>query len=240
MKKFVVIILLSLIFGQDLYEDLLKEKVSDEYCANVIGNITGLLNEGYVYLDYLKAPKQPEGKEDYIEKVDLISELNEISKTNRTFYEFYADIQNVLNKARDGHLSIMASKTPKNISFGNYYFCIPFYYYVKEIFDEKNNTNDTFLTIYLYNANQSSCVNHYSNETIERLKKLNGKRILKINGLDPYEYLEEMGKKGLLAHSSQCRYIFTYNYIDRLYLAYYPLKKEELNVSIEFEGRRRF
>ena len=236
MKKFVVIILLSLIFGQDLYEDLLKEKVSDEYCANVIGNITGILKEGYIYLDYLKAPKQPEGKEDYIEKVDLIAELNEISKTNRTFYEFYADIQNVLNKARDGHLSIMTSKTPKNISFGNYYFCIPFYYYVKEIFDEKNNTNDTFLTIYSFNSNESSCVNHYSNETIERLKKLNGKRILKINGLDPYEYLEEMGKKGLLAHSSQCRYIFTYNYIDRLYLAYYPLKKEELNVSIEFEG----
>ena len=110
MKKFVFIILISITFGQDLYEELIKEKVSEEYCNDVIGNITGILNEGYVYLDYLKAPKQPEGKEDYIEKVDLISELNEINKTNRTFYDFYADIQNVLNKARDGHLSITVLK----------------------------------------------------------------------------------------------------------------------------------
>ena len=236
MKKFFFIILIGLIFGQDLYEDLIKEKVSEEYCNNVIGNITGILREGYVYLDFLKAPKQPKGKEDYIEKVDLISELNEIDRTNRTFYDFYADIQNVLNKARDGHLTIITSETPNKIPFGNYYFCLPFYYYVKEIFDEKNNVNETFLTIYLYNDNQSSCVNHYSNETIERLKKLNGTKILKINGLDPYKYLEEMGKKGLLAHSSQCRYILIYNIIDKLYLDYYPLKKEELNISIEFEG----
>ena len=133
-------------------------------------------------------------------------------------------------------MGLISFETPKNIPFGDYYFCLPFYYYVKEIFDEKNNINDTFLTIYLYNANQSSCLKHYSNEIIERLEKLNGTKILKINGLDPYEYLEEIGKKGLLAHSSQFRYILTYDYIDRLYLNCYPLKKEELNLSIEFEG----
>ena len=203
MRKYLFIIILNIIVGLDIYEELIQEKVSEEYCKDVIDNIIGILKEGYVYLDFLQAPKQPEGKTDYIEKVNLTSELNQINTTNRTFYDFYADIQNVLNKARDVNLQIRANKTPNNTKFGNYYFCIPFKYYIKEIFDENNTVIDTFLTIESYDKTNSSCVKHYKDDVIDKVKNLNGKKIIKINGSEPYEYLEKMGKKGYLAHSAQ-------------------------------------
>ena len=114
-----------------------------------------------------------------------------------------------------------------------HYYCLPFYVYVKEVFDENNKVNDTYLTI---RANVGFCSIGYSEEILNRTKELDGKKILQINGLEPYEYLEEMGKKGKLVHSSQCRYILTSIYFNRLYLDYYPLKKENLTTTIKFEG----
>ena len=230
MKKILLIISLILISAEDEYEELINEKVSEEYCNYVIGNITALTQEGYVYLDFLKAPKQPEGKENYFQKVDLISELNNIKRTNRTFFDFYVDIQNVINKARDMHFSITVNE---NEDLYNYYYCIPFYYYVKEVFDENNILNDTYLTIELDTEN---CPNGYSNETLNKLEELLDKKILEINGLDPYEYLDEMSKKGYVTHSLQSRYILINSYISYLYLDSFPFKKEDLTTTIKFEG----
>ena len=57
MKKFLLLLLLCLIFGKDVYEEIINEKVSEEYCNNVIGNMTALINDSYIFLDFLKAPK---------------------------------------------------------------------------------------------------------------------------------------------------------------------------------------
>ena len=230
MKKLLLLILFSIISGQNDYEELFNQNVTEEYCNYVIGNMTNFIKEGYVYLDFLKAPKQPEGKENYIPKVDLISELNNINKINRTFFDFYADIQKIINKARDGHFSITAGN---KYDLSSYYYCIPFNYYVKEVFDENNQLIDKYLTI---NPNIDYCSNGYSNETLNKIIELNGSKILKINGMDPYEYLDEMGKKGHVFHSPQCRYILSYSYINSLYLTNYPLKKKDLTIMIKFEG----
>ena len=230
MQNILIILLLGIIAGQSPSNDLFNRTVSEEYCANVIGNMTALIKEGYVYLDFLKAPKQPAGKEDYIPKVDLIKELESINKTNRTFFDFYADIQNIIEKERDGHFSIYSNEM-NDIYY--YYYCLPFYVYVKEVFDENDKVNDTYLTI---QANVEFCSNGYSEEILKRTKELVGKKILQINGMEPYEYLEEMGKKGNVVHSSQCRYILTCRKFNRLYLAIHPLKKEDLTTTIKFEG----
>ena len=92
MKIILLILLISLIKGQDPYEELINEKVSEEYCYQVINNMTSILNQSYVYLDFLKAPIQPKGYDDYIPKVDLIEKLNAINKKDRYFYEFYRDV----------------------------------------------------------------------------------------------------------------------------------------------------
>ena len=230
MKKVLLIILFSLIAGQNHSADLFNQTVSEEYCYNVIGNMTALIKEGYVYLDFLKAPKQPQGKEGYIPKVDLIEELENINKTNRTFFDFYADIQNVLSKTRDGHFGITVNEM-SDLYF--HFYCLPFYVYVKEVLDENNRTNDTYLTI---EENTEFCSEGYSEETLNKTKELNGKKILQINGMEPYSYLEEMSKKGNVVHSPQCRYILTYNYLSNLYLDSYPLKIEDLTTTIKFEG----
>ena len=74
--------------NQDLYEQLITEKVSEDYCRNVITNLTSLIEQGYVYLDLLKEPKQPERYMNYTNKVDLIYEFNKIKKTIGHFMIF--------------------------------------------------------------------------------------------------------------------------------------------------------
>ena len=236
MKIVSLIILIALITGQDLYEKLTQEKVTDEYCKDVISNMTSIIEEGYVYLDFLKAPKQPKGYDNYIPKVDLIKELKEINTTNRTFYDFYRDIQNVLEKTRDGHFSIYADKTPNNFLLSSSVFCIPFSFIVLEHFDENNNVNNTSLIIVPINY----CKDGYSQEVLDKIDYFYKKNITKINDLDPYEYLEEMGKKGFVIHSPQARYVQLMRNIYSFSPKYFPFKKEDLNVKIEFEGNEVF
>ena len=233
MKKVLFLILLSIIFANDSYDEIINEDISEQLCNYIIGNITALLREGYIYLDFLKASKQPEGKENYVIKVDLISELNSINKKKRKFYDFYIDIQNVINKARDGHLNMRNFQTPtKFLFFDDYYFCIPFNYKIKEVFDENNKVIEAFLTIQSF---YGAFCNNYSDEILDKINKLQGKKILKINNLDPYKYLEEMSKRGPLTHSLQSQFLDIIETINELTLDYYPFKKEELSVSIQFE-----
>ena len=235
MKKLLLILFISLIFGQDVYEEIVNEKVSEEYCNNVIGNMTALINDSYIFLDYLKAPKKS-SPNFYFTKMDLIEELNDINRTNRTFYDFYRDIQNVLAKTKDSHFLFYASNTPNNISLYENYFCIPFYYYVHEIFAEDNVTvNETYLSINPYN---NDCQNKYSKETLNKINDLAGKKIISINKLNPFEYLEIIGKNGLMTYSHQSRFIDALQYIMQHPLSLYPHKKDELSISIQFEGEK--
>ena len=142
MKIILFILLISLIKGQDPYEELINEKISEEYCNQVINNMTSIINQSYVYLDFHKAPIQPKGYDDYFQKVDLIAELNAINKKDRYFYEFYRDIEKVLEKTRDGHFYMYARNTPNNFLLNTSYFCIPYTYSVVEVKDEKDEIYD--------------------------------------------------------------------------------------------------
>ena len=68
MKYILFIIFFLLIKGEleiyDDYEELINEKVSEEYWNDVISNLTTIIDELYIYSDFIKAPKQPEGYED--------------------------------------------------------------------------------------------------------------------------------------------------------------------------------
>lgn len=171
MKLLYTILLIGIILGQDLYEQLIQEKVSEQYCKDLIGNISSILKEGYVYLDFIKSPIQPKGHEDYIPTVDLIKELNEINTTNRTFYDFYREVEEILEKSRDGHLSFYSKKTPNNFDLASTYFCIPFTYYVHEIFDENQEVKEVYLSI----EPIDSCKEGFSEEVINRINNLKGK-----------------------------------------------------------------
>ena len=72
--------------------------------------------------------------------------------------------------------------------------------------------------------------------TLEEIEKFKGKKIIKINNINPYDYFDELFKKFDPTHSRQSRFITKFETLDILYFNEYPFKKEELNISIEFEG----
>jgi hypothetical protein len=134
--------------------------------------MTKTLDEGYVYLDFLKAPKQPDGYEDYIPQVDLITELNAIKRTDRTFYDFYRDIENILERTRDGHFSMYARVSPSNFPLNQSYFCIPYTYTLSEVKNEQGEVTTAFLTIEPRNA----CKEGYSSDVLAKIDEMKGKK----------------------------------------------------------------
>ena len=218
--------------NEELYNQLISEMVTEDYCQSVISNLTSLIDQGYIYSDFLKAPKQPEGYPNYTSKVDLISELNNINKTNRTFYDFYRDIINIKNKAKDIHLDMYLFLTPNQFNLYFSRFCIPFDYNVVSIKDENSKVTGAYLAIEIKNF----CKEGYSNDTLNRIEKLseNKTKISEINGMNPYEYFDKLCSKGI--RSVQGKYISILKEISDLPVYSYPYKKEELNFSIKFEG----
>jgi hypothetical protein len=237
MKLFLKLLLLGLIVSVqedvDQYEVLIQEEVNNTYCEQVIENMVSVIEKAYVFSDFIKSPIQPEGYEDYIPKVDLVAELRNISKENRKFYDFYREVQGVLEKARDGHFSIYAQNSPNNFPLSSSYFCVPFKYYIEEKFDENNNVTDKYLSI----DYKDSCEENYDESLLNKIKQLKGEKIESINGIDPYKYLEELGKKGMVIRSPQARYILLLWYYSNFYLHRHPFKKEELQLSIKFDGK---
>ena len=83
---------------------------------------------------------------------------------------------------------------------------------------------------------RNECREGYSDEILNRLNELSGKKIIEINGMVPYEYLDEIAKKGFAIHSPQARYIYLQFVISDILIQFCPLLKEELKVSIKFEN----
>ena len=231
MNVFLLILLIGLIKGQISYDLLINENATEEYCTNVINNITSLINDGYVYYDFLRAPKQPEGYPDYISKIDLIDELNKINVKNRTFYDFYRDLENVLEKSKDGHLSIYAENSPRFFELNGFVYCIPFKYSINEI-----KEGDEVIDAEMILEYTDKCKEGYTNEIINKIKSLNNKKIIKINDMNPFEYIDSIGNKGFVLHSPQARYVYAMKFINQLPINIFPFKKEELKISIQFEG----
>ena len=50
-RLYFLLLVIDLILG-DEYDELIKETVTEEYCNNVISNITKLIEEGYIFSDF--------------------------------------------------------------------------------------------------------------------------------------------------------------------------------------------
>ena len=225
MKPFLIVLLFYYIISKDEYENLLDENATEEYCNSIIDNLINLIKEGYIYNDYHKNPKQPEDWPDYFTKVNLVEELGNIEKKDRKFFDFYRDIETILEKTNDVHFSIYGIKTPNNFKFSDYYYCIPFKYEIKE------NQTPQIILKYI-----DSCNEGYDEEKINKIKSLDNKVINQINGVDPFKYIGEIGKKGFVFHSPQARYVLMMKFIHQLPINIFPFKKEELHLSINIEG----
>ena len=210
MKKAVLflIILISSVFteDEDEYEELISETVTESYCTEVISNITKLLEEGYIFLDFYKSPLKGSNDEIYdIEALDLIKELEAIPKTNRKFYDFYRDIYKIIKKTGDHHLSFNVQFSPINkINLDDYYYDIPFLFQVVDEFDDDGNVNDTYLTIAednngftppsIQSATDSSDYEDYLDKKIVSIKVLKD-----VSLSDENEYVRNVAKNRIKA-----------------------------------------
>lgn len=228
MKALILVLLISLSFSQD---ELYNKEVSEEYLNNVIGNMTELIKEAYVYYDFYKAPKQP--KPDYIPKMDLVEELNKINRTNRKFFDFYAEVQDIISRTEDGHFSFISMNCPEvGLNFADYLYCIPFEYYVEGKY-EGDTLQETFLSIKSY---ESACRLFYDNDTLNKIEKFSHKKIKSINNMDPYKYLEKITYSTSVGHSPQHKFINALSSASDQILFLYPHKLKDLAISIQFEG----
>ena len=153
----------------------------------------------YIYTEIRKSPPDPK----YFKPVDLISELNNIKTNDRKYYDFFRDIKSVLGKTKDMHLSIFASSTPNNIALMTFQFVLPFEF---GIIGE--NSNDAKIII----KNVNSYLNYYTEEQKKFIEQHVGKSLKRINGTDPFDFIQNLNIEFLSCHNSHS--IFTFKLLN--------------------------
>ena len=207
---------------EDLYEDL-----SESYIADVISNLTSILN-GYVFLDYAQNPHY---LENYTHPpIDLIESLNNVNKTGRKFYEFYREIKEILGTVRDLHFNIISYKTPKGKYIDKISACIPFKFYVDK--DIKDN-NETKLYIQYF----ENCAIYFDEKAKNYIKNKSDEKIpLKyINGMDPFDYIKNLRSNFWASKSPHGDFTFKKSSISTFNLINFPMTPDELSAKYEFE-----
>ena len=216
--------------------DYLLKKVDEEYCKDIKENIKQLMERAYIYLDYAKNPKQPEGFDNYFEKVDFIKDLEEIKTKDRTYYEFYRDIKEALGKFKDYHLNIVSESSPDGVDLSKSIAFIPFSFNIKKDTDTDNAK--------LYIEPQSLFLNKFFPEYKDQIEKLKKFPLKFINGNDPFNYIQNfIGNK--FSQSKNPHATFSNNINGGVAgvfsLDFMPLTKEELSdVNFEFENGESF
>jgi hypothetical protein len=199
----------------DIVNKINEIKYLEKDYLNIISNITELLDY-YVYLDIAKNPPHN------LKKVDLIKEIKSINITNIKLYDFYLNISNILFSVLDAHLRISFKQ------FNNYEYYSPVYYFTKT----ENNINYLFLDI-----NPDNYLNiPFDKKLISNIKKNKKYKIIKINEQDPYDYIQNFGKK--IFKSDHAQYTYNINkYIRYGNFSDYPFLKNDLeNITITFEN----
>ena len=242
-KLFFLILLLSLVLfhcQSSIYEKLIEEEVTEEYCTKVINNYVALLKETYVFLDFYKSPIQSKDDKSYsIEPLDLVAELEAIPRKNRKFYDFNRDIQKIIKKTGDGHLNFYPQKSPGGINLGLCIFSLPFQFDIIDELDNEGNLKETYLTIRekekgKENEDEKGKENEDEKENEKRslsseYEKYYNKKIKSINGEYPFTFINNLFKDYKLAHSPQSHYVRSIHLANEINIIQYPFLKEELS-----------
>ena len=207
-----------------LYENLL-EKIPEFKCNSILENIISILNKTYIYTDIIQNPPQPENYPDYFVKFNLLKELKEIPRNNRNKYDFYIDIKKVLGKLRDFHLSIVAIEGWEYIDFLNSFICYPFAYLIKK---DSKNVPKVYMRLIEW------VLNEYDEDVQNFLKENQNNPILSINGIDPFDFIQNYANEIYACKNEHCSFVSKYISYG-FYLPSMPLKKEDIsNIKLQF------
>ena len=204
------------------YESLFTN-VTKEYCEKVKENIKQLMERTYIYLDFAKNPKQPEGFPNYFGKVDFIKDLNDIQTENRTYYEFYRDIKEALGKFKDLHLNIISQVSPNGIDLSKSFAVLPFTFYIKK--DDNNETK-------LYILPDEEFTKFFYQELSEKLEEIQDYPLSSINESNPFDYIQNfIGNNYEQTKNRHTTFSLNidYNNIGMFSLSSIPLTQEEMS-----------
>lgn len=225
--SYIILAFLSQIsFNKEIIYDIPKffeiintVEISEADSKNLIKNLKKIL-ERYVYLDILKNPPQP--LEDYHTPVDLIKELDNINTYKRPLYEFYRDIQLLICKCQDLHLSIT---------------------YIKTLISKISLQNSVFISPYLLNIQNEEVYAipfnelHFDSNLINQIEENQDSPILRIGGENPIDYIQKYNDGFMKYKSPQAQFVSNQRFLPMSPIILFPFNEEYLtNIKIEYKN----
>ena len=222
-------IFITIKYEADPLEEL-YEPITEDYAKNLISNLSSIVEKYYVYNEIAQNPPKPNGLENYTHApINISKALNALETKNRKFYDFYREIREILGTPRDLHFRIYALKTPKGIKFSQITACLPFSFYVDKV--GENAEEKIYIKYY------EDCGTYFSEEIRNDIKEKEKQKtpLEKINGKDPFEFIQEMGRKYIGVKSPHGHFTFMKKNMHSFPLYQCPYNKSELSMKFEFK-----
>ena len=200
-------------------DEIRKVNISESDAKALLNNIINIV-ERYVYLDIIKNHPQP--KENYFNTVDLVEKLKNINTEERPVYDLYRDINLIISKCQDGHFSISYYKEILNgYKLSEMFFVSPIQYQVTK--------NGIYSKLSYLSA-------LFDNDLINQIKQKEGKKITKINDLEPLKFIQQINKGFNQFKSPQAQFVSNMNDMVQFSLSKYQFEKEDLkDITILYE-----
>ena len=125
---------------------------------------------------------------------------------------------------KDGHLNIVASKTPKGHDLKQMTMCLPFSFIVKG-----DDPSSAEIGIKIY----EDCFKYYNKEIQDFVKNNINITLEKINNTDPFEFIQNLQLEFNAIHNKHGQFTRNMNSAHKLSINRNPLKKEQFE-NIEF------
>ena len=200
-------------------DEIRKTKIPQSESKKLLDNLK-ILVKRYVYLDIIKNPPQP--KENYFNTVDLLDELNNINTEERPLYDFLRDINLIISKCQDEHFSISSNK----IIFE--YYTLRKMYWVSPI-RYKITANGVYCEV-------SKGSGEFDKDLISNINAKKDIEIIKINNLNPLDFIQSINKGFNQYKSPQAQFIVNIYNMEKLSLYIYQFEKDDLkDINIIFK-----
>jgi len=197
--------------------------ISEEKCKLVVDSVTKLMDQGYIYTDIIRNPPNPE----YFGKVELISDLKKVQTSNRKYYDFFRDIRRIIGKMKDGHLNIVATKSPNGYELKNMTMCLPFSFIIK---------GDTPEAAKIYIEKYNDCFNYYSRDVQKFVEDHLEIPLIKVNNTDPFDFIQNIQIEFNAIHNLHAHFSRSINTAHKISINRNPLTKEQFsNIEFVFE-----
>ena len=225
--QFLILIMLLVLFktmeqeyymnADEFFNHFENLKFTESQYKEIIGNISKIFSDSYAFNDISKNPPQP--FQNYHMKVDIQERLNQIDLQNINVYEFYRRISNIFADLKDTHIRMFF----KYYNFENYFIVGPFEYYVKDY----NNGTQRIIAKCI----DEDILDYFDVEDELNIKEFCHDEIIikSINGIDPFEYINNFGGNYLSSKNVHGTFSFKINFHNYVSLNDFPLSQDELN-----------